>query len=177
VVDDPRIKRAAAGDRRALEELLRELLPRVRNLVRYLVRGDYDVDDISQKVLIAIARNLGSFRGEGKLTSWTDRITARETFAHLAKERGRSREQDRAAQPELYAVGESPERYVLRRELAKQLDELPFDQRHAVVLHHVLGLSIPELAVELAIPEETARSRIRLGMKKLRERFAREEAV
>lgn len=138
------------------------------------------MDDISQKSLLAILKNLGSYRGEGKFTSWTDRITARETFAHLAKtKRSRTEELRDFEAPELYAVagGEMPDAYVLRRELAKHLDEIPADQRHALVLHHVLGMSIPELAVELSIPEETARSRIRLGLKKLRERLAREEAV
>lgn len=34
---------ALNGDRKALEELVRALLPRVRNLVRCLVRGDAEV--------------------------------------------------------------------------------------------------------------------------------------
>ena len=37
---DPRVTAAAAGDRRAAHELLSELLPRMRNLIRYLIRGD-----------------------------------------------------------------------------------------------------------------------------------------
>jgi RNA polymerase sigma-70 factor (ECF subfamily) len=53
------------------------------------------------------------------------------------------------------------------------LDELPDDQRQAVVMHHVLGLSMPELATELGIPFETARSRLRLGIQKLRARVQR----
>src|SRR5262245_38147803 len=52
---DTRIAAAARGDRAAAQALLTELLPRVRNLVRYLVRGDRDVDDIAQEALIAIA--------------------------------------------------------------------------------------------------------------------------
>ena len=48
---------AQRGDRRAAERVLRALLPRVRNLVRYLVRGDSHVDDMAQQALIAILRN------------------------------------------------------------------------------------------------------------------------
>lgn len=178
-VDELSVRRAASGDRAAQEELLRALLPRVRNLVRYLVRGDRDVDDIAQKSLLAILKNLPSFRGDGKFTSWSDRITARETFLHLRRERGEQRSREREA-PELYAVSggaDSPDNYVLRRELVKQLDEIPAEQRHAIVLHHVLGMSIPEIARELTVPEDTAKSRLRLGMKKLREKMGREEAV
>ncbi len=137
------------------------------------------MDDIAQKSLLAILKNISSFRGEGKFTSWTDRITARETFLHLRKERGEQRTREREA-PELYAVQsstESQDNYVLRRELVKQLDEIPPEQRHAIVLHHVLGMSVPEIARELDVPEDTAKSRLRLGMKKLREKLGREEAV
>src|SRR3569623_2115614 len=79
----PRIGAAASGDRAAAEVLCRELLPRVRNLVRYLVRGDSHVDDIAQEALIAVLRGLGTYRGDGKFESWVDRIVARRTFALL----------------------------------------------------------------------------------------------
>src|SRR5678815_3822343 len=61
---DPRIAAAAAGDREASQQLCRDLLPRVRNLVRYLLRGDSRVDDVAQEALIAVLRGLATFRGE-----------------------------------------------------------------------------------------------------------------
>ena len=68
------------GQSGATEALLVELLPRVRNLVRYLVRGDSDVEDISQEALIALLHGLPTYRGEGQLRSWADRVVARTTF-------------------------------------------------------------------------------------------------
>ena len=56
--EDWRIQAIIDGRRDAAESLLAELLPRVRNLVRYLVRGDHDVDDIAQDALIAILKGL-----------------------------------------------------------------------------------------------------------------------
>lgn len=56
------------------------------------------------------------------------------------------------------------------------LEERPVEQREAVVLHHVVGLSAPELAEALGVRFETARSRLRLGISKLRERAARKAA-
>jgi RNA polymerase sigma-70 factor (ECF subfamily) len=63
---------------------------------------------------------------------------------------------------------DGPDDYTLRRQLVHYLDELPEGQRQAVVLHHVLGQSVPELAESLQVPFETARSRLRLGMERLR---------
>lgn len=72
---------------------------------------------------------------------------------------------------ELHAVRSPdgpPDEYVARRRAVRMLDTLSDEQRRAVVLHHVVGLSVPEVAEELSIPFETARSRLRLGMGKLR---------
>lgn len=168
---DPRIKRAQRGDRQAAGELLAELLPKVRNLVRYLVRGDAEVDDLAQRALLAILQGLGTYRGEGNFVSWASKITVRETIRTRQRERA-----DRAAlqaigpELELYASA-SPdhERYLARRAAVRRLDQLPEEQRDVVVLHHVLGLSVPEIAQELRLPFDTAKSRLRLGMEKLRE--------
>ncbi len=166
---DPRVCAAVTGDRQALESLVAELLPRVRNLVRYLVRGDSEVDDIAQEALVAIVRGLPSHRGEGTLRAWADRVTARVTFAHLRRSRKTTSQVDAGA--DLAAVPDPegrPDDYTARRKAVALLDRLPNDQRQALVMHHVLGLSVPEIAQELDIPFETVRSRLRIGMSKLR---------
>jgi len=173
---DPRIAAAAAGDREAAHALLLELLPRVRNLVRYLARGDGEVDDIAQLVLVEITRSLANYRYEGSLHAFCDRIAVRRTLRHL-RERRAERGKLQAATFELTPVASSsdkPDHYAERRRLARHLDQLPREQREVIVLHHVVGLSMPELAEELQVPFETARSRLRLGMHKLREQIERE---
>jgi RNA polymerase sigma-70 factor (ECF subfamily) len=171
LVPDPRVAQAAAGDRAVAQELLLELLPRVRNLVRYLIWNDADVDDIAQLSLVEVARSFHNYRGEGALSSWADRITMRVTLHHIRRKRSEERRRS-ALSPDLHVVSgtDQPDDFTLRRETARLLDELPDDQRQAVVMHHVLGLSMPELANELGIPFETARSRLRLGIQKLRAR-------
>jgi len=164
---DDRIAAAARGDRAAAQALCRELLPRIRNLVRYLVRGDAFVDDAAQESLIAVLRGLPSYRGDGKFESWVDRIVARTTFAQLRRLRGHevavadTGERDASDEP-------SSDVYVLRRQVAAQLDRLPDEQREALVLHFSAGMTIPEIAELTGTPFETVRSRIRLGKATLR---------
>jgi RNA polymerase sigma-70 factor (ECF subfamily) len=168
---DPRIAAAAAGDREAAHALLLELVPRVRNLVRYLARGDGEVDDMAQLVLVEITRSLATYRYEGSLNAWADRITVRRALRYL-RERRAERGKLLSASFELSTVvspGERPDHYAERRRLVQCLDRLPREQREVIVLHHVVGLSMPELAEELQVPFETARSRLRLGMRKLRD--------
>src|SRR3954465_15534279 len=94
---DLRISAAAGGDRAAAEALCRALLPRVRNLVRYLLRGDSRVDDVAQEALIAVLRGLGTFRGDGRFESWVDRVVARTAFAVIRRIRAETQPGERAA--------------------------------------------------------------------------------
>ncbi len=163
------VEAAAGGDRRAAEQLLRALLPRVRNLVRYFVRGDTEVDDLSQEALVAILRGLPSYRAEGSVSSWSDRIVVRTVFAHLRRTRASERLHVEYT-TDLVPVpsGESAHGFLARRRAVRALDELPHDQRVVLVMHHVLGLSVREISDELEIAFETVRSRLRLGMARLR---------
>ncbi len=168
---DSRIRAAAAGDRAAAQALLLVLLPRIRNLVRYLIRGDADTDDLAQEALIAILRGLGSFRGESSFERWADRVAVRATFAGIRRRRRESSDRA-AAEPELRlasSVAPPDDEFADRRQAAALLDALPLEQRHAMVMHHVLGMSVPEIARELGVPAETVRSRLRLGRTRLRE--------
>lgn len=161
------VEQAQRGDRRALSELLVQVQPRMRNLVRYLVRQDLEVDDLVQEAMVAIVSGLGTYRGTGKFESWVDRITARLVFAHI-----RRREPRQAARVALRHIpgGEAgpQDEYLRRRDLVRALDLLPHEQRAAIVLHHIQGMTVPEVARELDSALETTRSRLRLGMRRLR---------
>ena len=160
---------AAQGDRKAAEALLRALLPRVRNLVRYFVRGDAEVDDISQEALVAVLKGLAGFRGEGAVQAWADRIVVRSVFAHIRKTRVNDKRHVEYT-PDLVPVSndQSAQSFLARRKAVRALDDVPDDQRQVLVMHHVTGLGVREIAEELSIPFETVRSRLRLGMARLR---------
>jgi RNA polymerase sigma-70 factor (ECF subfamily) len=166
---DPRLASAIGGDRAAVAALLTELLPRVRNVVRYFLRTD-DIDDTVQDSLIAIMRGLPTYRGEGKLTSWSDRVVAR-----VAIEASRKRRADAKRHGEEVEVADArgTDEYLARRRLVLALDTLSDEMRRALVLHHVLEMTVPEIAEMLEVPDETVRSRLRNGREALRERMER----
>ena len=164
---------AARGHSPSVRRLVSYLLPRVRNLVRYLVRGDRDVDDLSQEALLAILQGLAGYRGEGAFRSWADRVVVRRVFASR-KATARRLEVGLEASELTVDAALLPDRYHSRRQLAEELDALPDPQRDALVLHYVLGMTVPEMGAELGVPEETVRSRLRLGRQRLRARLTRE---
>ncbi|MFY0583782.1 sigma-70 family RNA polymerase sigma factor [Cystobacter fuscus] len=176
-VEEPRLRAVMEGRREDAEALVMQLLPRVRNLVRYSVRADSDVDDITQDALIAILRGLPSYRGEGAFASWADRVVGRVTFAASKRarvERTRLKQDEEEELAPVLADDAPPEDCILRRRMEKLLDKLSEEQRRALVLHHVMGMSVPEMAEELEVPFETVRSRLRLGKAHLRELLFRQ---
>jgi RNA polymerase sigma-70 factor (ECF subfamily) len=152
-----------------MEELVAELLPRVRNLVRYLVRGDAEAEDFAQEAMVAIVRGLPSHRGEGTLQSWSDRVAVRAALGCLKRARRARTQLEAGADLEAIPHPDAPpDEYTARRRAVALLDRVPDDQRCALVMHHVLGMSVPDIAGELRVPLETVRSRLRIGMSKLR---------
>ncbi|MEY4579964.1 MAG: hypothetical protein RL701_4667 [Pseudomonadota bacterium] len=166
-----RIDAAISGDAEAAHALVLCVLPRVRNLIRYLVRGD-DVDDLTQDALLKLLERLSSFRGDGRFEAWVDGVTMRVTLRNLSKRRADDRRfrtvvsEDLDRQVQSGPV-QSP-RYVARRRAVEALDQLPDNQRHALVMHHVLGMTVAEISEELTTPAETIRSRLRVGMGQVR---------
>jgi RNA polymerase sigma-70 factor (ECF subfamily) len=177
---DPRVEAFLQGDQEAGATLLLELLPRIRNITRSLLGGDSDVDDIAQQVMIEVIRSLASYRNTGSLSHWTDRITVRVALHHARRARARAaREQavgdslenmgtEEVGPTDLFSAPPNPEVYAVRRATVDLLDRLPVEQRNAIVLHHMLGMSVGEAATEVGVSIETLRSRMRLGLQKLR---------
>ncbi|WP_240488798.1 RNA polymerase sigma factor [Labilithrix luteola] len=163
---NPRIEAASRGDRAALTALAEELIPRVRNLVRYLTKSG-DIDDITQEALVTVLRSVPNYRPIGSFTAWVDRIVVRVTYGELRKRRRDATHEaiDIEAVP---APVDPASVYATRTHIAAVLDGLPADQRFAVVLHHALGMSAAEIAEEMSAPLETIRSRLRVGMQHLR---------
>jgi RNA polymerase sigma-70 factor (ECF subfamily) len=157
------------GDEGAKRELLAGLLPRMRNLVRYLVGSDDETDDITQDALVAVLVDLASFRGEGRFEAWVDRIVARLAIARIRKRRFQSkRDTQFNSDLMLASPSKTSDEFLYRRQIVRMLDGLPIDQRHVLVLHHALDMTVPEIASELGAPVETVRSRLRLAKGRLR---------
>jgi len=161
---------AARGDRKASRELLLHLLPRVRRTVAWLSRNGGEQDDLVQMALMQILFSIGSFRGESSLACWADRVTV-QTAARVFEKRDRRRRLSDAthvAPPEPPAVDGEVDTARLKDRLKQHLLELPEKQQVPVVLHHLHGYSVEEIADLTGARLNTVRGRLRNGLKALR---------
>ena len=170
---------AQAGDRAALETLLRRHHDRLWALCRRLTGNHADAEDALQDALIAIARGIGRYDGRAAFTTWSYRVA---TNACLDELRRRRRRQMPDA-PGMLGTGESPdgpsgalsappaptavEAVADRVDIDTALALLPQDFRAAVVLRDLCDLDYAEIARVLGIPVGTVRSRIARGRSQL----------
>jgi RNA polymerase sigma factor (sigma-70 family) len=178
---DDRPLRAQRGDLDAFNELVLEYESLVYNVCYRILGQQQAAEDAAQDAFVSAWRNIGSFRGE-TFRPWLLRIAAnlcrdelrrrgRRPSSSLdsALEAGVPEPPDRALPPEEVTLNSE-----LRTQLQSALDQLPEEQRTAVVLCDVEGLDYTEIAVVMNTSLGTVKSRIARGRLKLRELLKRE---
>ena len=154
---------AQAGDRDALDALLRRHHDRLHALARRLTGNEADALDATQEALIAIARGIRKFDGRAAFTTWAYRVATNACLDELRRRRRRPEPGLPEGSAEVPAAGDAVEGLTTRLDLDQALQSLPADYRAAVVLRDVCGLSYDEIAQTLRIPPGTVRSRIARG--------------
>ena len=116
---------------------------------------------------------IGTFAGRSSLSTWLTRIVANEALSRRSRAQRRSRllNQESVVVLEEYreklmagSVTQSPEKALMRRQIAKLLEtaiaRLPDTFRPVFVLREIEGLSVEDTAEALQIPEETVKTRL-----------------
>ncbi len=165
------VARLRAGDDSALAEIYDQYSPYVYGLARRTTANPALAEEITQEVFVhlwqhadRIDPNAGTIRGYlGVLTHRRSVDVVRSEQARRTRE---SREIDRAP----LAVADLTEATAALSEakaVRAALDALPPEQREVIVRVYLDGASYRDVARELNIPEGTAKSRGRLGLRKL----------
>lgn len=163
---DADIQKAQAGDRQALDRLLRDNYDRMFAVCRRLTGNDADAADACQEAVIAIVRNITKFDGRSRFGTWAYRIAVNASLDELRRRRRRARPDDRIVDARRDEADPTPDPSVSisdRMDLDAALATLSPEFRAAVVLRDVAGLDYAEIAQTLEIPAGTVRSRIARG--------------
>jgi RNA polymerase sigma-70 factor, ECF subfamily len=173
------IQRCTVGDELACAELMSEHQRMVFQLSLHLL-GDHDEAlDLSQEVFLRVFRTLHHFRGQSALRTWIYRIVINQARNRQRWWKRRHRSEQVSLDDQLRVQGDflcaeslAPDRLLGQKELAaeiwKALDQLPFDQRTAVVLREIDGLSYEEIAFSLGVAIGTVKSRLTRAREALR---------
>jgi RNA polymerase sigma-70 factor (ECF subfamily) len=164
------VRQAQAGSRAAFDMLVLKYQRRIERLLSRSVRDAADVADLTQETFLAAYRALPGFRGESAFYTWLYRIAVNAARRHLSQ-------QPRLQQVQAWDDSDgtfgtaptpsddaTPESLLAGRQLARELDEavesLVEEQRRALLLREVDGLSYDEIGELMRCPPGTVRSRI-----------------
>ncbi|MEO7300683.1 MAG: sigma-70 family RNA polymerase sigma factor [Verrucomicrobiota bacterium] len=136
-------------------------------------RNEADTRDLLQEIFVKLARHPDLLQTARDERAFLIRL-AHNAAIDLMRRRG-TREKNYsqlAAQSELiFANSENPDESEFRHALSEALADLPFEQRSVVHLKLWEGLTFEAIADALEIPPNTAASRFRYGLDKMRERL------
>jgi RNA polymerase sigma-70 factor (ECF subfamily) len=138
------------------------LLPRLRRFARSLSRNQHDADDLVQNVVERAWRNVGQYKDGANLASWMFGIM-KNAWIDDRRAHGRRREvalpEDSGQHPAVSPIDTNDRLWSISEAMSK----LPDDQRVAVALVLVEGMSYKEAADVLEIPIGTLTSRLARG--------------
>jgi RNA polymerase sigma-70 factor, ECF subfamily len=176
-VDIELMERIQSRDERAFETLIRRYRALVRNVVNRMIPNDQDVSDVVEEVFLSIWNQAANFDPlKGKFIGWIITITRRRAIDRVRRRKAYDRaELGFSVSTENGAnhySGHDVEKSAMESETAavflKLLSKLPSAQSAIVRMSFYRGLSHREIARETGIPLGTVKTRLELGVKKLR---------
>jgi RNA polymerase sigma-70 factor (ECF subfamily) len=142
--------------------------------ISYKFTGKHDeAEDLTQEIFLKLFRSLDKFNRDADFSTWLSSVARNYCIDHY---RASKREKEVVVEDALAydlapASSGNPYRALEdqdRRSLVRRgLEQLPGKLREAVVLRDLQGLSYQEMALRLALPEGTVKSRINRGREEL----------
>jgi RNA polymerase sigma-70 factor (ECF subfamily) len=178
-LDPALIRLAQAGDIDAFTALIVARLPPMSRTAMAILGHEADARDAVQASLAAIWRGLPSLREPDRFEAWSTRILVH-ACRRIARERRRAGIREVTIDAEVAPTGlpsiKGPGDATVRRiALERAFDRLDADERAILVLHHLDGRSVAEIAAVLAVPVGTAKSRLHTARRNLERAIERED--
>ncbi len=159
--DEDLARRLAAGDDRALAELLRRY---EHGLSHFIFRqtGGRDVEDLYQETWMRVVRHADRFDSSRKFSTWLFQIAV-----NLCRDWRRSPPTEVASGDAAATIGSGVERIEAGIDAGRLLGMLPEEQREVVILRYYHDLRESDVAEILGVPKGTVKSRMHNAMKTL----------
>jgi len=168
--------RYAAGDARAFDELYERNRAGLWRFIRRLLRDATAADDVFQECWSRVIGSRERYRPTARFTTWLYRIAHNCCVDHWRRS-GRRALHEATDEDAIAVAADPPASGPLataiagesRRRLNLALVQLPEEQRVAVLLYVEGGLSVAEIAEQTGAGAETAKSRLRYAVARLKE--------
>ncbi len=175
--DGQLIRLCLAGERTAFDALAARHYRRVYNLVYRMLGNREEAEDVTQETFLRIHSRLDMFRQGGSFAAWVRRIATNLCIDSLRRRREQAVSLDQqlesGVEPADERAGSRPDERLAMGEDARRVVEavgkLPARQRAVLVLRHIDGLKIDEIARTLKMPRGTVKTLLFRGRRAVRE--------
>ncbi len=170
---------AQAGDRRALDALLARYESRLYRFGLRMCADEADARDVLQETLLAAFRNLGSFRGDARLSTWLFQIARSFCTRQRRLRDGEPTHHEQVDAPEvlrvpngLEATDDTAHARMVGEVIQLAISSLPAEYREALVLRDVEGFDTREAADVVGLDEAAFKSRLHRARLSLKQKLA-----
>jgi RNA polymerase sigma-70 factor, ECF subfamily len=176
--DNQLMERIQRRDEQAFEMLIKRFQGLVRSVVERIISNGQDVSDVIEEVFLGIWKQAANFDSlKGNPIGWIITIARRRAIDLVRRRQAYDRAEIRfrvsTESATSHFAGDDVEKSAMKTEMAgvfqKLLSALPVAQSAVVRMAYYRGLSQREIARETGIPLGTVKTRLELGVKKLRE--------
>lgn len=166
------------GDAAAFKELYSRHRGPLYSFLLKMVKDRAQADELFQETWSRVIVARDRYRPDAKFSTWLLQIAHNLAIDSFRRQRPQAGEQETEA---VFAAQAAPEReqpehalsdFELRRRMQRAIESLPDDQRTAFVLRMENELSLEEIATITGVGRETAKSRLRYAMARIRELVA-----
>ena len=166
------VERVRSGDTAAFQRIVDATQVRLVRLGARMLGSVADAEDVVQEAYVKAYRALvtGEFDGRANVATWLYRIVTNQAIDSMRSRARRPKPTDVA--DESSSDWASAEQKLALAELSDFISELPADQRAALVLKAVEGLTSPEIAEILQCSEGAVEQRLVRARAALRKRSA-----
>jgi RNA polymerase sigma-70 factor (ECF subfamily) len=174
------IEQVRAGNESALIELHRRYVNLVYSVAYRVLNDQMAAEEVTQDTFLRLWNKSDSYDPDrGALVTWLATIARRLAIDVFRQQERRPLLGAMSVEdnPELWSTMLRDDNSDLRRTLQAIMDDLPGDQRDALELAYFYGMTHSDIADYLQVPLGTVKTRIRLGMEKLRTAWNVEPSV
>lgn len=179
------VVRAQSGDVDAFEALYRQHQAGIFTFIRSQVRHAETAADLTQETFVRAWESLPRLKRPGAFRGWLHRIGVNLVRDEVKSGRARlevtetsltSEDQEAPRLVNPASESEQPEQRLLSGEMSREvwsaLQELSPEHRAAVVMHHMEGMSVTEIAAAMGVRPGTIMSRLARAREALRARLS-----
>lgn len=169
-IEDQVLSRLAAGDAEALAECFRRYGSRVWRTTRAILGQAAEAEDATQEIFLKVREKVASFDRRGPFSAWLRRLAVNHSLNLLDRRRRQEAttiELPQTMEARSPACQETPASFETKEALERALERLPDEQRMALVLRELDGLTYREIAEVLSIPIGTVMSRLARARERL----------